>query len=139
MIYLAALLAEIAGVEAIIGAFFAGLALNRLIPHTSALMNRVEFVGNAIFIPFFLISAPFPPRVRHNMGVLWAVSNVKMLTFFIGLRYQVKGTENIPTKPSIICCKHQSGWKHMPYRLFSLIRFLCVKKSCSGYLFWAFF
>ncbi|GEN76443.1 cation:proton antiporter [Chryseobacterium hagamense] len=56
MIYLAALLAELAGVEAIIGAFFAGLALNRLIPHTSALMNRVDFVGNAIFIPFFLIS-----------------------------------------------------------------------------------
>lgn len=56
MIYLAALLAEIAGIEAIIGAFFAGLALNRLIPHTSSLMNRVEFVGNAIFIPFFLIS-----------------------------------------------------------------------------------
>lgn len=56
MIYFAALLAELAGVEAIIGAFFAGLALNRLIPHTSALMNRVEFVGNAIFIPFFLIS-----------------------------------------------------------------------------------
>lgn len=56
MIYLAAMLAEIAGVEAIIGAFLAGLALNRLIPHTSSLMNRVEFVGNAIFIPFFLIS-----------------------------------------------------------------------------------
>lgn len=56
MIYLAAMLAELAGVEAIIGAFLAGLALNRLIPHTSSLMNRVEFVGNAIFIPFFLIS-----------------------------------------------------------------------------------
>ncbi|ASW72921.1 sodium:proton antiporter [Chryseobacterium piperi] len=56
MIYLAAMLAELAGIEAIIGAFFAGLALNRLIPHTSSLMNRVEFVGNAIFIPFFLIS-----------------------------------------------------------------------------------
>lgn len=56
MIYLAALLAELAGLEAIIGAFFAGLALNKLIPHTSALMNRIEFVGNAIFIPFFLIS-----------------------------------------------------------------------------------
>ncbi|EPR71890.1 Na+/H+ antiporter [Winogradskyella psychrotolerans RS-3] len=44
-----------AGIEAIIGAFLAGLALNRLIPHTSPLMNRIEFVGNAIFIPFFLI------------------------------------------------------------------------------------
>ena len=56
MIYLASVLAEIAGIEAIIGAFFAGLALNKLIPHSSSLMNRVDFVGNAIFIPFFLIS-----------------------------------------------------------------------------------
>lgn len=55
MVFFGAVLAELAGIEAIIGAFLAGLALNRLIPHTSALMNRVEFVGNAIFIPFFLI------------------------------------------------------------------------------------
>ncbi len=55
MVYLGALLAEAAGIEDIIGAFLAGLALNRLIPHTSPLMNRIEFVGNALFIPFFLI------------------------------------------------------------------------------------
>lgn len=55
IVFLSAFLAELAGVEAIIGAFLAGLALNRLIPHTSALMNRIEFVGNALFIPFFLI------------------------------------------------------------------------------------
>ncbi len=48
--------AEAAKIEPIIGAFFAGLALNRLIPENSALMNRIQFVGNAIFIPFFLIS-----------------------------------------------------------------------------------
>ncbi len=56
MVFLAAWLAELAGVEGIIGAFLAGLALNQLIPHTSPLMNRVEFAGNALFIPFFLIS-----------------------------------------------------------------------------------
>lgn len=55
MVFLGSFLAEAAGIEAIIGAFLAGLALNRLIPRTSPLMNRVEFVGNAIFIPFFLI------------------------------------------------------------------------------------
>ncbi|PRY87526.1 cation:proton antiporter [Mongoliibacter ruber] len=55
LVFMAAFLAEAAGIEAIIGAFLAGLALNRLIPHTSPLMNRVEFVGNALFIPFFLI------------------------------------------------------------------------------------
>lgn len=55
MVFLGAFLAEAAGIEAIIGAFLSGLALNRLIPHTSPLMNRIEFVGNALFIPFFLI------------------------------------------------------------------------------------
>jgi len=55
MVFLGCTLAELAGIEAIIGAFLAGLALNRLIPHTSPLMNRIEFVGNALFIPFFLI------------------------------------------------------------------------------------
>lgn len=56
VVFFSAFLAEIAGVEPIIGAFFAGLALNKLIPHTSPLMNRIEFIGNALFIPFFLIS-----------------------------------------------------------------------------------
>src|SRR5690606_19786503 len=55
MVFLGAGLAELAGIVAIIGAFLARLALNWLIPRTSPLMNRIEFVGNAIFIPFFLI------------------------------------------------------------------------------------
>ena len=55
MVFLGAYLAHMAGLEPIIGAFLSGLALNRLIPRTSPLMNRIEFVGNAIFIPFFLI------------------------------------------------------------------------------------
>ncbi len=56
VMFFAAFLAEAAGVEKIIGAFVAGLALNRLVPRSSALMNRIEFSGNALFIPFFLIA-----------------------------------------------------------------------------------
>lgn len=56
VVFFAAFLAEIAGLESIIGAFVAGLALNKLIPSSSALMNRIEFIGNSLFIPFFLIS-----------------------------------------------------------------------------------
>lgn len=56
LVFLSAFLAQLAGIEAIIGAFLAGLSLNRLIPHRSPLMNRIVFVGNNIFIPFFLIS-----------------------------------------------------------------------------------
>jgi len=56
MVFFAAFLSELAGLEPIIGAFAAGIALNKLVPHTSSLMNRLEFVGNSLFIPFFLIS-----------------------------------------------------------------------------------
>ena len=48
-------LAKVIGIEPIIGAFLAGLVLNRMIPVTSTLMNRVQFVGNSLFIPFFLL------------------------------------------------------------------------------------
>ncbi len=56
MLYISGLLARAAGIEPIIGAFLAGLAMNKLIPHTSALMNRISFIGNNFFIPIFLIS-----------------------------------------------------------------------------------
>lgn len=56
VVFICGLLAELAGVEAIIGAFMAGLVLNRLIPHASPLMERIEFMGNALFIPAFLFS-----------------------------------------------------------------------------------
>lgn len=56
VVFVAAFLSELAGLEPIIGAFVAGLAINPLIPHSSALMNRILFIGNSLFIPFFLIS-----------------------------------------------------------------------------------
>lgn len=56
MLFLGAFLAELAGIEKIIGALFTGIALNRLIPRTSPLMSRIHNISDSIFIPFFLIS-----------------------------------------------------------------------------------
>jgi Kef-type K+ transport system membrane component KefB len=56
IVFAGGLLAELAGLEGIIGAFLVGLAISPIIPRNSGLFNRIEFVGNAIFIPFFLIS-----------------------------------------------------------------------------------
>ena len=55
MVFLASYSAKAIGLESVLGAFYAGLVLNRYIPNMSPLMNRIEFVGNAIFIPYFLI------------------------------------------------------------------------------------
>lgn len=56
VVFICAILAMAAGLEPIIGAFAAGFVLNRLIPADSILRNRIDFTGNALFIPFFLIS-----------------------------------------------------------------------------------
>lgn len=52
----AAAVAEAFGIEGIVGAFFAGLALNRLVPNEGQLMDRIGFFGGAVFIPVFLVS-----------------------------------------------------------------------------------
>ncbi len=72
-VFLSAFLAEIASLEPIIGAFAAGLVLNKLIPKTSPLMNRVEFAGNALFIPFFLISVGMIIDLRAIGNGPWAL------------------------------------------------------------------
>jgi len=51
-----AALAEVFGIEPIIGAFFAGIALNRLVPNEGQAMDRVEFFGSAVFVPVFVVS-----------------------------------------------------------------------------------
>jgi Kef-type K+ transport system membrane component KefB len=67
-LFAASTLAALAGVEPIIGAFLAGLALNRLIPEGSPLGNRIHFFGNALFIPFFLLSVGMLVDVRVFTG-----------------------------------------------------------------------
>lgn len=68
MVFLGAGLMEFVGMEGILGAFLAGLVLNRLIPHVSPLMNHLEFVGNALFIPYFLIGVGMIINVHVLFG-----------------------------------------------------------------------
>lgn len=76
VLFLCAALSAMIGLEGIFGAFVAGLILNRYIPHVSPLMNRIEFIGNALFIPYFLIGVGMLIDVKllfSGGDVLWAV------------------------------------------------------------------
>lgn len=76
VLFLSAALAEICGLEGIFGAFLTGLILNRFIPSVSPLMNRIEFIGNALFIPYFLIGVGMLIDIRilfHGIHTLWVV------------------------------------------------------------------
>lgn len=83
VMFLSAALSEAIGVEGIVGAFIAGLILNRYIPHVSPLMNRIEFTGNAIFIPYFLIGVGMLINVS-SLFEGWRMLGVVALIVFFG-------------------------------------------------------
>ena len=79
VMFLSAAISEGIGVEGIVGAFLSGLILNRYIPHVSPLMNRIEFIGNALFIPYFLIGV----GMLINVGTLFEGPHMLWIVFLI--------------------------------------------------------
>ena len=82
VMFLSAALSSLIGIEGVFGAFYSGLILNRYIPRVSPLMNRIEFIGNALFIPYFLIGV----GMLINLGTLFSsvdmVWIVVLIVFF---------------------------------------------------------
>lgn len=74
MVFLSAQLARFIGLEAVLGAFLGGLVLNRFVPSGSTLMSRIEFVGNALFIPYFLIGV----GMMINLSVITSVETLEI-------------------------------------------------------------
>jgi len=105
-LFAGAYLAEVAGVEAIVGAFLVGLALNRLIPEQSLLNNRIHFIGESIFIPFFLLSVGMLVDVRVLAGdvLAWQV--------MLGMTITVMVTKLLAAKMSerIFGYSREEGW-----------------------------
>ena len=76
VMFLSAALSSLIGIEGVFGAFYSGLILNRYIPRVSPLMNRIEFIGNALFIPYFLIGVGMLINLRTlftSVDMLWIV------------------------------------------------------------------
>ncbi len=95
ILFVCAYLATVAGVQPIIGAFMAGLALNRLIFEQGPLMNRIKFVGNALFIPFFLLSVgmlvDFRVLIEEPLALLFAFSIVVLVNLGKALAAWISG------------------------------------------------
>lgn len=101
LMFLSAAVSAVIGLEGVFGAFFAGLILNRYIPHVSPLMNRIEFTGNAIFIPYFLIGVGMLINVRV-LFTGWHTAFVIFCIIFFGTAgkalaaYITKGLFRLP-------------------------------------------
>ena len=82
VMFLSAALSVAIGLEGIFGAFLSGLILNRYIPKVSPLMNRIEFIGNAVFIPYFLIGVGMLINVRTVFTSFEVLLVVCLIAFF---------------------------------------------------------
>lgn len=108
MVFLAAAAAQWIGIEGVFGAFFAGLVLNGFVPARSTLMGRLEFTGNALFIPYFLIGVGMLIDVRVVLGgwgtlyVAAVMSAVAMITKWIAAWLTQKTFGMSPTDRSIM-------------------------------------
>jgi Kef-type K+ transport system membrane component KefB len=91
----AATLAEVFGIEGIVGAFFAGLALNRLVPNEGDLMERIEFFGGAVFVPIFLVSV----GLIINPSVMADPETLRLAAIFIVACFGGKALAALATKP----------------------------------------
>lgn len=100
LVFLSAALARLSGLEGLLGAFLSGLVINRLIPHTSPLMTRLQFVGNALFIPYFLIGVGMIIDLRimfSSPSTLWTVFvvvGVAMITKWLAALCMSIGKDN---------------------------------------------
>ncbi|KGE71463.1 cation:proton antiporter domain-containing protein [Spirochaeta lutea] len=83
--FMAGYLAYMSGLEPIIGAFLAGLTLNSLIPEKSLLMTRIHFTGDAIFIPFFMLSVGMLVDISLFLqpGPVWIIIGGMIITALV--------------------------------------------------------
>ncbi|WP_051940600.1 lysophospholipid acyltransferase family protein [Stenoxybacter acetivorans] len=88
-------------------------------------------VFTVVWMPIVVLSMLIPRGVNYTT-TFWAVSLLWMLEYIIGLKYRVIGREHIPAEPSIICCKHQSGWETLAIQKFFPLQVFVAKKE----LFW---
>lgn len=107
-VFLASVMAQFIGLEAILGAFYAGLVLNRFIPNRSGLMARIEFVGNAIFIPYFLIGVGMLMNVRvifngwSVLGIALSITATALLFKWIAAWLTGRSINGTPAERQLI-------------------------------------
>ena len=77
----------------------------------SLILLLLQILITPLFTLFALLSFPLHPITRYRIISGWALTMMWLLRVVCGMRLEVRGAENIPTKPSVVLCKHQSAWE----------------------------
>lgn len=86
-------------------------------------------IFSIVLFPIIVASIAISRRITHRLCTFWASCNADLLSHIVGLHYRVKGIENIPNTPSIICSKHQSGWETLALQKIFPAQVFVAKRS----------
>ncbi|MBL8445947.1 MAG: 1-acyl-sn-glycerol-3-phosphate acyltransferase [Zoogloeaceae bacterium] len=82
--------------------------------------------------PFALIGlciGPLAPMTRYRILTKWTDITLWFVWHLLGIRFRVIGRENLPARPGVILCKHQSAWETMALQhVFPAICFVLKKE-----------
>lgn len=77
----------------------------------SLIFLLLQIVITPLFTLIAILTFPFHPITRYRIISGWALTMLWLLRVVCGIRMEVRGAENIPTKPCLVLCKHQSAWE----------------------------
>lgn len=79
----------------------------------SLLFYLAVLITTPVFGTLALLTFPFAPLTRYRLITLWTHTTLWLLRYVTGIRFRVIGGENIPGRPAVVLCKHQSAWETM--------------------------
>ena len=84
-----------------------------------SLLFSTAMISSTLLITLLLVLfSPMPFKFRSRLGRGYAWFIVSSLKILCGIKYQVRGRENIPEGTAIILSKHQSSWETYALQLF---------------------
>ena len=77
----------------------------------SSIFLLLQLILTPIFSTLALLTFPFSPLTRYRLISNYARMMVWLVKVVCGIRYEVRGLENLPKESCIVLCKHQSAWE----------------------------
>ena len=88
-----------------------------------------QIISTILIAPIGVISFPLDFKKRYYLITRWAVFNLWWLKLCCNVRYEIVGVDNIPEKPCIVMCKHQSAFETLALQRIFIPQIWVLKKE----------
>ena len=104
--------------------------MNRaLLTARSLVFFALQVLVTVVWSLLSLLTFPFGAMTRYRFITTWSRMVIWLAGAVCGIRYELRGTENLPDRPSIVLAKHQSAWETFAFQVFLPPQVWVLKRS----------